>query len=175
MVSHAVWKTWPEVLSRQKLRPMPIFFRILFTWIWVYCFKMGNFWLTPWLLVKLPLLLWTGCQGTQMNNCHGNLNTGFTGLNGILLNKMSFALEIFEKCTVGMLGGPCSQHVTGNTSWLNQPQSAIIHALYMYVYCMIHGQIKHPAPFEINQSEYQKYTVQQVASRFSYAKICVNF
>ena len=25
-----------------------------------------------------------------------------------------------------MLGGPCSQHVTGNTSWQNQPQSAVI-------------------------------------------------
>ena len=32
----------------------------------------------------------------------------------------------FEKCTVAMLGGPCSQHVTGNTSRQNQPQSAII-------------------------------------------------
>ena len=36
------------------------------------------------------------------------------------------AMENFEKCTVAMLGGPCSQHVTGNTSRLNQPQSAII-------------------------------------------------
>ena len=35
-------------------------------------------------------------------------------------------MENFEKCTVAMLGGPCSQHVTGNTSRLNQPQSAII-------------------------------------------------
>ena len=35
-------------------------------------------------------------------------------------------MENFEKCTVSMLGGPCSQHVTGNTSRLNQPQSAII-------------------------------------------------
>ena len=34
-------------------------------------------------------------------------------------------MENFEKCTVAMLGGPCSQHVTGNTSWLNQPQSAV--------------------------------------------------
>ena len=32
----------------------------------------------------------------------------------------------FEKCTVAMLGGPCLQHVTGNTSQQNQPQSAII-------------------------------------------------
>ena len=32
----------------------------------------------------------------------------------------------FEKCTVAMLGGPCSQHVTGNTSRKNQPQSAIM-------------------------------------------------
>ena len=35
-------------------------------------------------------------------------------------------MEIFEKCTVAMLGGPCSQHVMGNTSRQNQPQSAII-------------------------------------------------
>ena len=35
-------------------------------------------------------------------------------------------MENFEKCTVAMLGGPCSQHVTGNTSWLNQLQSAIM-------------------------------------------------
>ena len=35
----------------------------------------------------------------------------------------------FEKCTVAMLGGPCSQHVTGNTSRLNQPQSAIMYIL----------------------------------------------
>ena len=35
-------------------------------------------------------------------------------------------MENFEKCTVIMLGGPCSQHVTGNRSQQNQPQSAII-------------------------------------------------
>ena len=35
-------------------------------------------------------------------------------------------MENFEKCTVAMLGGPCSQHVAGNTSRQNQPQSAII-------------------------------------------------
>ena len=35
-------------------------------------------------------------------------------------------MENFEKCTVAMLGGPCMQHVTGNTSWLNQPQNAIM-------------------------------------------------
>ena len=35
-------------------------------------------------------------------------------------------MENFEKCTVAMLGGPCSQHVTGNTSRLYQPQSAIM-------------------------------------------------
>ena len=37
-------------------------------------------------------------------------------------------MENFEKCTVAMLGGPCSQHVTGSMSRLNQPQSAIMHA-----------------------------------------------
>ena len=35
-------------------------------------------------------------------------------------------MENFEKCTVAMLGGPCSQHVTGNTSRQNQSQSAIM-------------------------------------------------
>ena len=30
-------------------------------------------------------------------------------------------MENFEKCTAAMLGGPCSQHVTGNTSRQNQP------------------------------------------------------
>ena len=35
-------------------------------------------------------------------------------------------MENFEKCTVAMLGGPCLQHITGNTSQQNQPQSAII-------------------------------------------------
>ena len=34
-------------------------------------------------------------------------------------------MEYFEKCTVAMLGGPRSQHVKGNTSRQNQPQSAI--------------------------------------------------
>ena len=38
-------------------------------------------------------------------------------------------MENFEKCTVAMLGGPCSQHVTGNTSRQNQPQSAIIESI----------------------------------------------
>ena len=41
----------------------------------------------------------------------------------------------FEKCTVAMLGGPCSQHVMGNTSRLNQPQSAII---YWQSHCLVH-------------------------------------
>ena len=35
-------------------------------------------------------------------------------------------MENFEKCTIAMIGGPCSQHVTGNTSRQNQPQSAIM-------------------------------------------------
>ena len=38
-------------------------------------------------------------------------------------------MENFEKCTVAMLGGPCMQHVTGNTSRLNPPQSGIIVAI----------------------------------------------
>ena len=35
-------------------------------------------------------------------------------------------MENFEKSIVAMLGRPCSQHVTGNTSRQNQLQSAII-------------------------------------------------
>ena len=42
------------------------------------------------------------------------------------LNKISIAVEHFEKCSVAMLGGPCSQHTKGNASRLNQPQGAII-------------------------------------------------
>ena len=60
---------------------------------------------------------------------HVELNTCFTILNGIYLNKILVAMENFERCTVAILGGPCSQHVTDNTSRLNQPQSAIIAAI----------------------------------------------
>ena len=75
---------------------------------------------------EIALLLWTGCQVTQKNNCHENLYTRFTEWNGIRLNKILVAMENFEKCTVAMLGGPCSQHVTGNASRLYQFQSAIM-------------------------------------------------
>ena len=37
------------------------------------------------------------------------------------IDKIVVAMENFEKCIVAMIGGPCSQHVTVNTSWLNQP------------------------------------------------------
>ena len=33
--------------------------------------------------MEIALLLWTGYQGTQKNNCHENLYTCFTALNGI--------------------------------------------------------------------------------------------
>ena len=88
---------------------------------------------------KIALLLRTGCQGTQKNNCHENLNTCFTRLNGNLLNKILVAMENFEKCTVAMLGGPCSQHVTGNTSRLNHPQSAIMG--YIWMALSVHSSI----------------------------------
>ena len=52
-------------------------------------------------------------------------------------------MENFEKCTVAMLGGPCMQHVTGYTSRLNQPQSAIItnkqRAIIWNIDCLIYG------------------------------------
>ena len=35
-------------------------------------------------------------------------------------------MKNFEKCNVAILGGPCSQHVMGNTSRQIQPQSAIM-------------------------------------------------
>ena len=35
-------------------------------------------------------------------------------------------MENFVKSTDAMLGGLCMQHVTGNTSWLNQLQGAIM-------------------------------------------------
>ena len=47
-------------------------------------------------------------------------------------------MENFEKCTVAMLGGPSSQHVMGNTSQLNQPQSAIIRNVYT-----VYSRIQH--------------------------------
>ena len=72
------------------------------------------------------LMLWAGCQGTQMNNCHENLSTCFTWLSNIQLNAIEDAIGNFEKFNVAMLRGPCLQHVMGNTSRLNQPQSAII-------------------------------------------------
>ena len=46
---------------------------------------------------EITLLLWTSCQGREMNSCHKNLNTCFTGLNGIWLNKILVAMENFEK------------------------------------------------------------------------------
>ena len=54
-------------------------------------------------------------------------------------NKILVAMENFEKCTVAMLGGPCSQHVTGNTSRQNQPQSAIIPGIHctMAICCKV--------------------------------------
>ena len=42
-------------------------------------------------------------------------------------------MENLEKCTVAMLGGLCSQHVTGNTSRLNHPQSAIIRYMWFTI------------------------------------------
>ena len=75
-----------------------------------------------------------------MNDCHGNMNTCFTGLNGIWLNKILVAMENFEKCTVAMLEGPCSQHVTGNKSRLNQLQRAIIYVLIMVCWAWLSTQ-----------------------------------
>ena len=62
------------------------------------------------------------------------------------------AMENFEKCTVAMLGGPCMQHVTGNTSRLNQPQSAIIYYIPVIITCIrackINFHIHEPIMFQ---------------------------
>ena len=52
-------------------------------------------------------------------------------------------MENFEKCTVAMLGGPCSQHVTGNTSRQNHPQSAIICRIIVTSLALCNGHQKH--------------------------------
>ena len=86
---------------------------------------MGNFWLTSWLLGESHCGYRLVARGHKRIS-HEKLHTYFTELNGILLNKILVTKENFEKCNVAMLGGPCSQHVTGNTSRLYQAQSAII-------------------------------------------------
>ena len=44
-----------------------------------------------------------------------------------------------------MLGGSCSQHVTGNMSWLNQPQSAIRHDSCRRIWKCHHNTTTHPS------------------------------
>ena len=78
---------------------------VLFTETWILVLSNGQFVAHIVVAKKIALLLWTGCQGTQMNNCHENLNTCFTWLNGIQLNEILAAMENFEKCSVAMLGG----------------------------------------------------------------------
>ena len=46
-------------------------------------------------------------------------------------------MKNFEKCSIAMLGGSCSQHVTGNTSRENQPKSAIMQPTS--IYSLVHG------------------------------------
>ena len=55
-------------------------------------------------------------------------------------------MENFEKCTVAMLGGSCSQHVTGNTSRQNQPQSAIM-SLILNATCWVYYHIPNPEEY----------------------------
>ena len=45
---------------------------------------------------------------------------------------MVVAMGNFEKCTVTLQGGPCSQQVTGDASGLNQPQSGIINNVLLW-------------------------------------------
>ena len=94
-------KTWPSGLSYDKnlgLRPRflfteslgPCFYTAWETMTksyystltdWLFSFCSHNFSALKWAIVAhivvamgIALLLWTGCQGTQMNNCHENLN-----------------------------------------------------------------------------------------------------
>ena len=68
------------------------------------------------------------------------------------------AMENFEKGTVAMLGGPCMQHVTGNTSRLNQPQSAII--------CdsIFQTELKHSSHYQMWKKRICNYTYHHEAS-----------
>ena len=83
MVSRAVWKTRPEGLS--KPRPKP---NLHACWLIFSVLNMNSSALNVQILahfmvaMEVALLLWTGCQGTQKNHCHENLNICFTGLNG---------------------------------------------------------------------------------------------
>ena len=55
---------------------------VLFTESWILVLSNGQFVAHMVVAKEIALLLWIGCQGTQMNNCHENLNTCFTW-NGI--------------------------------------------------------------------------------------------
>ena len=55
----------------------------------------------------------------------------------LLLCIVVVAMENFEKCAVPMLGGPCLQHITGNTSRLNQPQRATIQSTQYIHTCLL--------------------------------------
>ena len=48
-------------------------------------------------------------------------------------------MKFFEKCTAAMLGGPCSQHVTGSASQPNRARGSMVgrqgtanHAIIQY-------------------------------------------
>ena len=80
-VFHTAWETM--IKSYHCTLADWFFFRVLVTQIWILVLWNRQF-LSHFMVVReIALLLWTGCQWTQMNNCHENLNTCSTRLNGI--------------------------------------------------------------------------------------------
>ena len=66
---------------------------------------------------ETTLLLWTGCEGTHMNDCHDNMNAICIWLNDIEWNEKEIALK--KKCNVATKVGMCLQHVTAKSALYN--------------------------------------------------------
>ena len=142
MVFHVVWKTWTEGLSKQKTRTeghifhtawetmIKSYYNTLTDWflppsihrnITFSALKWAFFFLTSWLLGKSQCcyeLVATGHKWIIVMKTEYLL---YLILNGIRWIKYWLLWKILKNA---LLGGPCSQHVTGNTSRLDQSQSA---------------------------------------------------
>ena len=66
-----------SIIARSLIDFFPYFIRINMN----FSALKGAFFAHFMVVKEIALLLWTGCQGTQINNCHENLDTSFTGLN----------------------------------------------------------------------------------------------
>ena len=84
---------------------------------------------------KNTLFLCTGCQETQIDNCYGKPNTCLTKPFFSHFNRIVVASI---HCTMAVPSGPCLQHITGNTSWLNQLYGAFAHPK---VYCQLFNRL----------------------------------